>query len=99
MKVFISSPFYDLIEDRKKVIIEIDRMKNGKVIAMEKFYASHYPPKEECIRQVMDSDAVVLILGFKYGSIDKDEEISITEIGFPEAFPLALTGGLFALGF
>jgi len=65
-------------------------MKNGKVIAMEKFYASHYPPKEECIRQVMDSDAVVLILGFKYGSIDKDEEISITEIEYNTAKSIGL---------
>ena len=74
MKIFISSTSKDLKNERREAITTVDRI--GQAIAMEKFFASNHQPKDVCLKYLQDCDAVVLILGFKYGSVDKTEEIS-----------------------
>ena len=88
MKIFISSTYEDLKDERKEAIVTVDR--NGQAIAMEKFFASNHPPKDVCLTYLQDCDAVVLILGFWYGSIDEAEEISFTEIEYNRAKTLGL---------
>jgi len=88
MKIFISSTYEDLKEERKEAITTVDRI--GKAIAMEKFFASNHPPKDVCLKYLQNCDAVVLILGFWYGSIDEAEEISLTEIEYNRAKTLGL---------
>ncbi len=88
MKIFISSTYEDLKDERKETIATVDR--NGQAIAMEKFFASNHPPKDVCLKYLQDCDAVVLILGFWYGSIDEAEEISFTEIEYNRAKTLGL---------
>jgi len=83
MKIFISSTYEDLKNERKEAIATVDRI--GQAIAMEKFFASNYLPKEVCLGRLQECDAVVLILGFKYGSIDKVEGLSLTEIEYNTA--------------
>lgn len=88
MKVFISSTYEDLKEERKEAIEYIDRIGNS--VAMEKFFASDHKSKETCLRKLQECDAAVLILGFKYGSMDEVERISITEIEYTTAKTLGL---------
>ena len=88
MKIFISSTYEDLKDERKEAIEYIDR--NDHAVAMEKFFASNHQSKDVCLKKLQDCDALVLILGFKYGSIDKTEGISFTEIEYNTAKALGL---------
>lgn len=83
MKIFISSTYLDLIDERCKAISIVDKI--GQAIAMEKWFAEAKAPKKAALKKLKECDAVILILGFKYGSIDKDEGISITEIEYNTA--------------
>lgn len=82
MKIFVSSTREDLQEERDKLISFIDRIPDCEAIAMEKFSASKHRPKDLCINELKKSDALILILGFKYGSVDVEEGISFTEIEY-----------------
>jgi len=88
MKIFISSTYEDLKNERKEAISTLDRI--GQTIAMEKFFASNHKSKDVCLKKLQESDAMVLIIGLRYGSIDKSEGISITEIEYNTAKTLGL---------
>ena len=60
-------------------------MPDCKAEAMEKFSASKERPKELCLSKLKDSNILLLIFGFKYGSIDLEEYISFTEIEYNAA--------------
>lgn len=79
-KIFLSSTSTDLLEERKIADNAISR--NYFCINMEKWSGSPYPPKYKIIEELKQASAVVLILGFKYGSLMNDEEISYTEFEF-----------------
>ncbi len=80
MRIFTSSTYEDLKNERRAAIDTIKRI--GQVIAMEDFFASNHPPKDVCLKYLQDCDAVVIILGFRYGSVDGIEGISLTEIEY-----------------
>jgi len=88
MNIFISSTYEDLKEERKEAIRYIDRI--GHAVAMEKFFASNHQSKDVCLGKLQECDAVILILGFKYGSVDKVEGISFTEIEYNTVKTLGL---------
>ena len=88
MNIFISSTYEDLKGERKEAIKYIDRI--GHTVAMEKFFASSHQSKDVCLRKLQECDAIILILGFKYGSIDSEEGISFTEIEYNTAKTLGL---------
>jgi hypothetical protein len=88
MRIFTSSTYEDLKNERRAAIDTIKRI--GQVIAMEDFFASNHPPKDVCLRYLQDCDAVVLILGFRYGSVDGIEGISLTEIEYNTAKSLGM---------
>ena len=83
MKIFVSSTYLDLIDERNEAISTIGTI--GQAIAMENWYAEAKAPKDVALNKLQECDAVVMILGFKYGSIDKEESISITEIEYNTA--------------
>jgi len=88
MKIFISSTYLDLINERNNAINTVDRI--GQAVAMEKWFAKAEAPKELVLNKLKECDALILILGFKYGSINNDEGISITEIEYNTAKNLGL---------
>lgn len=88
MNIFVSSTYEDLKEERKEAIGYIDRI--GHSVAMEKFFASSHQSKDVCLRKLQECDAIILIFGFKYGSIDSEEGISFTEIEYNIAKTLGL---------
>ena len=57
---------------------------------MERISSNPNPPKEVCLANLRNCNAVILILGEKYGSIDPEEKISVTEIEYNEARSLHL---------
>lgn len=68
------------MEEREGLIRLIDR--GWHVIAMEKFPADDTRSKDFCLERLQEADALVLILGSKYGSIEPKEGISYTEIEY-----------------
>ncbi|NLV27386.1 MAG: DUF4062 domain-containing protein [Methanomicrobiales archaeon] len=86
--IFISSTYTDLIEERKEAIDAVDIQ--WYAIAMEKFPSSDRHAKNDCLEKVREADAVILIIGGRYGYIDPDEHISITEIEYNEALRLKI---------
>lgn len=87
---FISSTYRDLINERDKTIDTIDNLDSSKAIAMERISSNPNPPKEVCLAHLRNCNAVILILGDKYGSIDPEEKISVTQIEYNEARSLHL---------
>lgn len=91
MKFFLSSTYKDLIEIRKVAINTlVGIMGNstdatGSVIAMEYFNASENSCKEECLKELDACDVVIGIYGERYGSIDAETGLSMTEVEFDYA--------------
>lgn len=88
MRFFISSTYTDLIQFRKFTIQyfkDLTRDKTGDTAAMEFFDASESTCKEECLRNLASSDIVIGIYGSRYGSIDDETNLSMTEVEFDYA--------------
>ena len=77
-EVFVSSTFFDLVEERaavSKVLLEMDAFPAG----MELFPATD-EDSWTLIQRVIDSaDYYLLIIGGRYGSIDNTTQLSYTE--------------------
>ena len=78
MKVFVSSTYEDLKEYRQAVRDAILGLKNQPLM-MEHFITEGEPPNEECLKRVEESDVVIGIYAYRYGSIPPGEKISVTE--------------------
>lgn len=84
MKIFVSSVAKDLKGERDAVTRQILKL-GDTPIAMEHFGSTPYPPLEECLGKVEESDLMVLILGPSYGSVHVGTDISYTENEFKHA--------------
>ncbi len=92
MKIFLSSTFTDLKDDRNVAINMLQDLigpkKNiatGEIVAMEFFNAEACYPTEKCLAEVLNSDLVIGLYGERYGSIDQYSGLSITEMEFDTA--------------
>jgi hypothetical protein len=77
-QVFISSTYEDLIEERiyaMNAVMKLRQIPAG----MELFSASNNTPWEEIEKEIDDSDYYILIIAYKYGSIDKQSKLSFTQ--------------------
>ncbi len=86
-KVFISSTFEDLIEERKK-IIEGLLLNKCMPVAMEYFESSDEKSTDLIERLMSDCDYYVLIIKGKYGSIDPVSGKSYTELEYEHALKI-----------
>ncbi len=86
--IFLSSTYLDLKSEREIAMKAIN--KNFSCKCMENWDSSYLSSKEKILELLNKSAGVVLILGFKYGSIDDDEKISITEFEYKIAKELGL---------
>ena len=80
-QVFVSSTFTDLIEERAEVtqaIMELNHMPYG----MEAFPAANETQWEWIKRAIKESDYYIVIIGGKYGSINKKTGLSYTEMEY-----------------
>lgn len=77
LQVFISSTYTDLIEERQAAVQAV--LKAGHIPAgMELFKTGDKSQKETIKRWIDESDAYILILGGRYGSMDRDTGKSYT---------------------
>ncbi|MGQ8630930.1 DUF4062 domain-containing protein [Agrobacterium sp. DKPNP3] len=84
LQVFVSSTFTDLQTERQAAVQAI--LKAGHIPAgMELFTASDKSQWEIIKRWIDESDVYMLILGGRYGSVDKDTGISYTEMEYDYA--------------
>lgn len=84
LQVFVSSTFTDLQTDRQAAVQAI--LKAGHIPAgMELFTASDKSQWEIIKRWIDESDVYMLILGGRYGSVDKETGISYTEMEYDYA--------------
>lgn len=90
MKVYISSTYSDLRTYREALFRALQRLEDVEVIGMEYFAAGDIPPLDRCIEEVHRSDAVVLVIGHRYGFIPEGHDTSIAEIEFSEAQKLRM---------
>jgi len=83
-RIFLSSTFSELIEERRAVESTIHRI-GDMYDGMEHFGSSPNIPLSECLRRVAECDFMVLLLGLSYGSKPDGYEKSFTELEFEEA--------------
>ena len=87
-RIFISSTIDDLIEARNEVDRSLQSVEIFNLRRVERFPAIEDPSREVCLRQVRKCDAVVLIIGQKYGFVpgkDNPQALSVTHLEYREA--------------
>jgi Domain of unknown function (DUF4062) len=87
-KIFVSSTYIDLKDERKAAMEVVDRSHHA--VAMEKFFAEDHQSKDVCIGKLHECDALVLIVGERYGTVDPEEKVSITEFEYTTAKALGI---------
>ena len=86
MKVFLSSTFADLDRHREVLIDTLMRMSpDVEVLSMEHFGSRPSPPVELSVSKVRQADVYVGIFGWRYGTVDKQSNMSITEVEYRTA--------------
>lgn len=93
-QIFISSTYSDLIEEREKVMRAVMELKYFPA-GMEQFPAAGIPPIEMIKKFLKDCDYYILIIGARYGSINKQTGKSYTE----EEYDFAVSEGIPVIAF
>jgi hypothetical protein len=87
LTVFLCSTYGDLSAERDGVL-EAVRKLQLQHDSMEFFGARAAQPIETCLEEVRRSDVLVVIVGYKYGSLVPDRTISFTEAEYSEGYRL-----------
>jgi hypothetical protein len=88
LAVFLSGTFTDLKEERRAVLDVLQRL-NLAHGSMETFGARPELPLDACLDQVRASDALVVLVGTRYGSVVPRTGVSYTECEYDEAYGLS----------
>ena len=84
LQIFVSSTYTDLLVERQAAVEAI--LKSGNIPAgMELFTSGNESQLQTIMRWIDESDVYLLILGGRYGSIEKSSGISYTEIEYDYA--------------
>jgi len=84
VRVFLSSTYEDLIEEREAVAERLGR-DGHEVVRMEDFGSRDDVPLETCLDAMESGEAYVLLLGSRYGSIEPNYNLSYTHIEYERA--------------
>jgi uncharacterized protein DUF4062 len=87
VKIYISSTFEDLKDERERVYRQLRKLRHD-VISMEDYVAGEQRPLDECLADVADCDAYVALIAWRYGFVprkDNPEKRSITELEYRQA--------------
>lgn len=84
MKIFVSSTFRDLKEEREQVHLYLKKA-GLESLGMEYFVAESNTPKEVCLRELQTANLILLIVTDNYGSIDEETNKSFTHLEFEKA--------------
>lgn len=88
-RIFISSTYVDMIQFRdalQEAIKNCDAIPYG----MERFVPAPVRPLDRCYEEISSSQIYILLLGHRYGEIDKDTGKSFTELEYEKAKELGL---------
>jgi|GEM_PF-2712388 len=85
IRVFVSSTWMDLQEERQCVEQALNRMRTTNFDGMEYFGSREETPKQVCLEHVDESDVYIGIFAFRYGSIDEETQKSMTELEYRRA--------------
>ena len=88
--IYLCSTRDDLLEERRLVEEAIRRL-HLLPNSMENFGARDNPPIETCLREVQESDILVIIVGHCYGSYVPGMDISYSEAEYNEGYNLKKT--------
>lgn len=84
LQIFISSTYIDMKEERQSAVEAI--LKSGNIPAgMELFTSGNESQLQTIMRWIDESDIYVLLLGGRYGSIEKSSGLSYTEVEYDYA--------------
>lgn len=87
LQIFVSSTYKDLLNERQSAVEAI--LRAGHIPAgMELFSAGNKSQLETIKKWIEESDAYMLILGGRYGSLEPIEKISYTELEYQYAVEL-----------
>ncbi len=85
LKVFVSSTWTDLQPEREAVERALHRLGGVSFKGMEYFGSRPETPKETCLAEVANSDLYLGIFAHRYGSIDPETGLSMTELEYRKA--------------
>ena len=85
MEVYVSSTFSDVRAYREAAFAALRRLDGIRPIAIEQLSASEALPVDACLAAVRRADAMVLILGHRYGFVPSGYDVSITQLEYEEA--------------
>src|SRR5580693_1532549 len=83
VSVFLCSTYSDLVEERQGVL-EAIRQVQLQHESMEYFGARPDQPMETCLAEVARSNVLVVIIGYRYGSLVPGKQISFSEAEYQE---------------
>lgn len=84
MKIFISSTYKDL-KNQRALVIDYFGQFEASIDVMEVWSSSGKSPLDYCLNKVKEADLFIGIYGNRYGSVDSDSGKSITELEYIEA--------------
>lgn len=85
LRVFVGSTSADLGRERQALQRALSGMSGVEYVGMENFGSRPDSPREVCLREVAASDVYVGLFGNRYGSLDPESGLSMTEIEYREA--------------
>lgn len=88
-RVFISSTFVDMIPYREALQAAITNC-DAVAYGMERFVPAPIRPLDRCYEEISGSQLFVLLIGHRYGEIDKDTGKSYTELEYEKAKEIGL---------
>jgi len=96
LKIFLSSTMVDLRETRQSVLRFLQVLPSD-LISMEIFGSDESKPKDFCLGQVRKCSLFIGIYAERYGNIDDETGLSITELEYREALKVLQSGDLIGL--
>lgn len=88
-RIFISSTFTDMIPYRNALQAAITNC-GAVAYGMERFVPAQIRPLDRCYEEIAGSQIFVLLLGHRYGEIDRDSGKSYTELEYIRAKEIGL---------
>lgn len=87
LRIFLSSTKEDLAEARKSLLKFLEVL-HSDLISMEVFGSDESKPKDFCLEQVRQCNLFIGVYAERYGTIDNETDLSITELEYREAFKM-----------
>lgn len=96
LRIFLSSTQGDLGDARQSILRFLEVL-HSDLISMEVFGSDESKPKDFSLKQVRSCNLYIGVYAERYGTIDKETDLSITELEYREALKMLKAGRLVGL--